>query len=175
MYQALYGAAESDEYAEGVMEFVTAKLSGSEWVELERSEWEGGMEQSLLRRGEHCLTVLYDPVTRQLRFIDGKDELDLTLQLLAEDGVLVGEEGQETIASEQSGDTHWSADLLAAAEDALRGHVKEMESATMPAQATILGLHPHADGALRAPEAYALADRQLNVLLRAIGALSAQE
>jgi hypothetical protein len=36
---------------------------------------------------------------------------------------------------------------------------------------TVLGLHPHADGTLRAPESCELADRQLTTVLRSVGVL----
>lgn len=71
-YQQLYGASHVDEDAASVLNWVEATLSGAGWIELERTTWEGGLEDSLLRRGEHCLAASYDPVTRQIRLTDGK-------------------------------------------------------------------------------------------------------
>ena len=42
---------------------MVAVLSDTGWIELRRSEWEGVLEEVLLRRREQRLTVLHDPVT----------------------------------------------------------------------------------------------------------------
>jgi hypothetical protein len=91
-FQEFYGDGDGPDWNDVILDQVVAMLSDDGWVELERSEWEGGLEESLLRRGEHCLTVRYDPVTRQIEFAEGRSELDLTLQLLADDGLLSGDE-----------------------------------------------------------------------------------
>ena len=83
-YLNLYGDAGFSEYADVVLDVVETTLSRWGWVTLKRSMWEGGLEEVLLRRAEHCLTVTYDPVTRRLRPVDGKPELELTLDMLAE-------------------------------------------------------------------------------------------
>lgn len=93
-------------------------LSSSGWVELNRSTWEGGMEDLLLRRNEHCLLVSYDPVTRQVRFADGKQELDFTLQFLADDGVRIGDEEQESIDMNKDAIEQWGTDLHTAGREA---------------------------------------------------------
>jgi hypothetical protein len=171
-YQRLYGASEADEYAEGVLDYLDAILSRVGWTELDRTTWEGGLEESLLRRGEHCLTASYDPVTRQVRLIDGKAELESMLQLLAEDGVLTGSGDQETVDTSEATVQRWGTELLTAADDLLRGRINEMRQPTVPIQGTLLGLHPQADGALHGPESTSLAERQLTVVLRTAGVLS---
>jgi hypothetical protein len=171
-YQRLYGVSGADEYPEGVLDYLEAILAGAGWVELDRSTWEGGLEESLLRRGEHCLTASYDPVTRQVRLVDGKPELETMLQLLADDGVLTGSDDQETVDTSQAGAQRWGAELLTAAEDLLRGRINELRQLAVPLQGALLGLHPHADGTLRGPESTTLAERQFTVLLRTAGVLN---
>jgi hypothetical protein len=171
-YQRLYGTSGADEYTEGVLDHLEAVLSSAGWVELDRSTWEGGMEESLLRRGEHCVTASYDPVTRQLRLVDGKPELEAMLQLLADDGVLTGEDDHETVDISERAVQQWGAEFLTAAEDLLRGRINEMRQLTVPVQGALLGLHPHADGTLRTPESTTLAERQLTALLHTAGLLS---
>lgn len=95
--QQLYGDGDGPDYTDRVLEVVTVMLSSAGWIELEESTWEGGLEQSLLRRGEHCLHAAYDPVTRQFQLADGKSELELNLQLLADDGMLLGKDGHERV------------------------------------------------------------------------------
>ncbi|MEV4143634.1 hypothetical protein AB0J40_08185 [Amycolatopsis sp. NPDC049691] len=167
-YLQLYGATGFAEYADSVLDVVGSTLSGAGWVELERSTWDGGLEDLLLRRAEHCVRVEYDPVTRRVRLGDGKPWLESSLDLLAEDGLLTGTEGAEEIDTGDEAVERWGTDLLAAAQDLLRGAI---ESAPQQAEATILGLHPHADGDLRGPASMTLATEQISVLLGRAGLL----
>ena len=170
-YQRLYGASGMDEDASDVLEYLEATLSSAGWVELGRATWEGGLEDSLLRRGEHCLTASYDPVTRQIRLTDGKPELEMHLQMLAEDGLLTEIDGRETIDTSETARQQWSTELLTAAEDLLRERINELQTLAVPIQGALLGQHPHADGTLRGPESTSLTERQLTTLLRAAGLL----
>ncbi|MEU8180272.1 hypothetical protein AB0B86_05775 [Micromonospora sp. NPDC049047] len=170
-YQRLYGHGDGSEYADSVLEQLTAILSGVGWVELEQSTWEGGLEQVLLRRGEHCLTAVYDPVTRQVQLVDGKSELDSTLHMLADDGVLTDDGERESIDTSEAAVERWGTDLLTAADDLLRGRITELPQLAFPIQATVLGLHPQADGTLRGPEAATLARHQASALLATAGVL----
>jgi hypothetical protein len=174
-HRQLYGDGEGPDYIDRVLDMVTGKLSGAGWVELEESTWEGGLEQSLLRRGEHCLVAAYDPVTRQVQLTDGKDELELTLQVLADDGVLIGDDAGERVDTSEAAVEQWGTDLLTAANDLLQGRINTLPQLTAPVQITMLGLHPHADGTLRSPQAATLADRQLSALLDTIGLLATRE
>lgn len=167
--QRLYGASGVDDYADEVLDSLEGMLSGAGWVELDRSTWEGGLEESLLRRGEHCLTASYDPVTRQVRLADGKPELELNLQMLADAGVLTGAGDQEAIDTSDAAAERWGADLLTAAQDLLRGRINELPQPGVPVQGALLGLHPHADGTLRGPQSTTLVSEQLSVLLRTAG------
>jgi hypothetical protein len=170
-YQRLYGDVGEPECADSVLEQMTAMLSSAGWVELEQFTWEGGLGQSLLRRGEYCLEAVYDPVTRQIQLVDGKSELDAALQLLAEDGVLTESDGREILETSEAACERWGTELLAAADDLLHGRIKERPDLAEPIQATVLGLHPHADGTLVGPEAFTLADHQLGILLHTAGVL----
>lgn len=174
-YQRLYGDAGSSEYAESIMEQLTTMLSSAGWVELDQSTWEGGLEQSLLRRGEHCLSAAYDPVTRQIQLADGRSELESTLQLLADDGVLIESGEQEAVETSEAACERWGAELLAAADDLLHGRIKIMSHLAKPIQATVLGLHPHADGTLLGPHSFTLTDHQLGILLHTAGVLHSTE
>jgi hypothetical protein len=164
-FQRLYGTGEPDEYTENVLDQVAVMLSSAGWVELNRSTWEGGVEDLLLRRDEHCLLVSYDPVTCQIRLGDGKHELDVMLQSLVDEGVLTGDEGQEVIETSETAQEQWGMDLLMAAEDFLRGRIEVLGQLATPVQGALLGLHPHADGSVRGPEAMSLVESQLTALL----------
>lgn len=142
-------------------------LGRAGWSELDQSTWEGGLEEVLLRRAEQCLTVRYDPVTRQVQLSDGKPELESLLQLLGDEGILIEDGESEISDADAAAAKNWDAALLAAADDLLRGRIEEGTVASV--QATVLGLHPHADGTLRGPEACTLADRQLDILLQTTG------
>ncbi|MBW4721588.1 hypothetical protein [Saccharothrix obliqua] len=169
-YRRLYGAGEGEGHVDTVLDRVETLLTGAGWVELGRTAWEGGLENTTLRRGLHCLTASYDPVTRQVRLADGRRELELTLDLLADEGVLIGSEGEERVDTGDDAVREWGTDLLTAAEDLLRGRITEPAHGGGPVQATLLGLHPHAEGDLRGPASSSLAEEQLTVLLRTIGA-----
>jgi hypothetical protein len=170
-YQKMYGATDSDEYTDSVLECLEAILLNAGWTTLEDSVWEGGMQESLLRRGQHCLTARYDPFTRQLQLADGKSELESVLQLLADDGLLSGEDGREVVDINEEAVRRWGSELLTAADDMLRGRISAPSRMDEPVQSTVLGLHPHADGSLRTAASITLADEQLTALLRAIGVL----
>jgi hypothetical protein len=175
-YQRLYGAVDGDEYVGTVLECLEMIVSRASWVKLSDSMWEGGLQESPLRRGQYCLRAAYDPVTRQIRLSDGKPELELTLQSLAEDGMLTADdEGQERIDPSAETAQEWNRDLLTAAEDLLRGRIDALSLPDGPVQVAVLGLHPHADGSLRGPASTTLATEQLTVLLDAIGVLGDSE
>ncbi|WP_433316856.1 hypothetical protein [Micromonospora chersina] len=174
-YHRLYGDGEGPDYADRVLEHLTSTLARHGWAELTDSSWEGGLEQTLLRRGEHCITAAYDPITRQIQLIDGKAELELTLDMLADDGVLTNDDGQNTVDTSEEAIERWGAELLTAATDLLAGRINELPQLTTPIQVTMLGLHPHADGILRGPEAPALVEHQIETLLLTTGVLTAPE
>ncbi|MFI1917243.1 hypothetical protein [Nocardia sp. NPDC020380] len=174
-YDRLYGTGCANEFAEDVLGITEEVLSSSGWVKLTRWEWEGGLVDALLRRGEHCLTASYDPVTRQVRLLDGRDELEAMLEVLADDGILVDSDGENPIDTSETALEHWGAELLSAAKDLLSGQISVLPESTLPIQATVLGLHPMADGTLRGPGSVTLAEKQLTVLLRTAGVLNSGE
>lgn len=57
-------------------------------------EFDGGIQQLLVRRGDSFLVLMYDPLNRQVMLRDGVGVLVLLLQMLAEDGLILGEEGR---------------------------------------------------------------------------------
>lgn len=174
-YRRLYGGGDGVGYPATVIDTLEAVLSTVGWVELTRSEWEGGVEDCLLRRGEHSLTASYDPVTRQVRLVDGRAELEFLLDPLAEDGVLMEDRGQAIVDNDDEAVQHWGADLLAAAADLLGGRISALPYKGFPVQGALLGLHPHADGTLRGPASVTLVEEQLRAMLRAIGAIPAND
>ncbi|MEJ2851830.1 MULTISPECIES: hypothetical protein [unclassified Saccharothrix] len=167
-YLALYGEVWNDD-TDRVVDQTSWMLADAGWVELEQSTWEGGLEHLVLRRAEHCLRVAYDPVTKQLELADGKRELDLTLQILAEEGVLVDDDTGERIVVDETTLDQWGADLLRAADDRLHGRFADLTPLTTPVQVTVLGLHPHGDGNLHGPDSVALVQQQLEALFTAVG------
>ncbi|MCG5213095.1 hypothetical protein [Streptosporangium sp. KLBMP 9127] len=92
--------------------------------------------------------------------------------MLAEDGVLTGDDDQVTVDSSERAVERWGTELLTTAEDLLRWGANELRQLAVPVQGAILGLHPHADGTPCAPESVTLADGQLRVLLHTAGLLS---
>lgn len=80
-------------------------------------------------------------------------------------------DGQETIDTSEAAVQRWSAELLSAAKDLLRGRINGLRQPALPIQGTLLGLHPQADGTLRGPESTTLIERQLTALLRPVGLL----
>ncbi|WP_409494269.1 hypothetical protein [Amycolatopsis sp. cmx-11-12] len=174
-HQQLYGGGDDVGYTGTVLEAAAARLVACGWADLGRSEWEGGIEEACFRRGEHCLTVAYDPLTRQLQLADGGSELDLTLQMLAEDGFLTGEEGAETIDVGAAAAQGWSTEILDAAEEGLRGRISSLPGLDSAVRITLLGLHPHADGSLRGPGSSGLIDVQLTAFLSSVGVLKSVE
>jgi hypothetical protein len=174
-YQQLYGGAERAEYADTVLDIADVTLAAAGWADLGRSEWEGGIEEGHFRRGEHCLTVAYDPVNRQLQLADGKPELELTLQLLADDGLLTGDEGAESLDTGEDAVQSWGADLLDAASELLRGRISPLPGLEDAVRITLVGLHPHADGSLRGPGSSDLVEEQLTTFLRATRVLHVED
>lgn len=172
-YRQLYGSQDTD-YLDTVLDIAEARLAAEGWADLGRSTWDGGIEEGHFRRDEHCLAVAYDPVTRHLRLADGKLELEHTLQMLAEDGVLTGEEGAEILDTGEDAVQNWGADLLDAAKELLQGRISPYPGLDDAIGITLLGLHPHADGALHGPGASDLVEEQMTALFNAIGLLSAE-
>ncbi|MCR6483729.1 hypothetical protein M8542_12965 [Amycolatopsis sp. OK19-0408] len=125
--------------AETVLDCAETLLSRVGWQELERSEWEGGMEILLVRRGRTCLLVEYDPATRQVALADGGSWFELFLEIAEEDGIP---------APDDVDVEPWSGDRR---------------------QISVVGLHPHADGRLHGPESFELATRQLSMFFRESG------
>jgi hypothetical protein len=169
-HHRLCGDGEGPDYTDSVLEQLASVLSTDGWIVLLESTWEGGIEELLLRRGEHCLTASYDPVTRQVRLIDGKNELESTLQMLADDGVLTDDKLDLDAAADR-----WDTDLLAAADDFLHDRITDLPQLASPAQVTMVGLHPHADGTLRGPHATDLARHQLIALFHTVDLLTTHE
>jgi hypothetical protein len=169
LQQQRYGDGDGPEYVDTVLELAISMLSRAGWVELGQSSWYGGVKEVLLRRGDHCLTVSYDPVTRQVQLIDGTAGLDFTLRLLSDNGVLTGDETSPTIDTSDTTVQRWGHDILIAAHDRLRGRILTLPQVDSPVRTTVLGLHPHADGTLRGPHAVELAEQQLHVLFTSTG------
>ncbi|HEY3477895.1 MAG TPA: hypothetical protein VGL02_03260, partial [Streptomyces sp.] len=122
--------------AETVLDCAEWLLSRMGWKEVERSEWEGGLENLLVRRGRTCLLVGYDPTTRQLRLDDGMPSFEMLVDTAEEDDV----PPPDDLDVEP-----WPGE---------------------PRQISLLGLHPHADGRLHGPASVELVEKQLTMLLR---------
>ncbi|WP_459805730.1 hypothetical protein [Herbidospora sp. RD11066] len=171
IHERMYGTHGVDHYSDPVMDCLEVVLSGAGWTELERSTWEGGIEELLVRRGAHCLSAAYDPVTRQIRLADGKPQLEGLLDSLAEDGVLIDDHGKEAIDLSEHAVERWGTAVLTVASDHLRGAIDDLPQLADPLQTALLGLHPHADGTVKAPQAGDLVEEQLTMSLRAAGLL----
>ena len=69
-----------DDGAAQVLDRAQGLLAAAGWVEVERSTWAGGLEDLLVRRGEHVLRASYDPLTRQLKLTDGRTLFEFLVQ-----------------------------------------------------------------------------------------------
>ncbi|TCC08397.1 hypothetical protein [Kribbella soli] len=170
VYQEMYGSGSDYGYAEGLLDILAHTLECSGWEEIERSEWEGGNEELLVRRADDFLVLEHDPVTRQILVGDGTYALNGILDLLAGEG-LIAESGEHLIADISDAVETWGAGYLSAAADALSGRVDlERDPAFTSRQATLLGLHPAGLGYVTTADCDALCEAQLAGLLRAVDA-----
>ena len=85
--------------------------------------------------------------------------------------MLIESDGIESIRFDATAAEEWDRDLLVAAEDLLRGRIKQMPESPLPVQVTLVGSHHHADGTCGAPAAEKLAYRQIRTLLTTVGAV----
>ncbi|MFI5956403.1 hypothetical protein [Cryptosporangium sp. NPDC051539] len=163
-YDGMYGSG-LVEYADDVLRQATFLLHRAGWVEIGRSEWEGGLDELLVRRGPHALTVAYDPVTRQVQLRDGKQDLDSLVDVMGDDGIVTDEAPERTdrAAGLAAG---WTEDTLTATDDLLTGRLRSIEHLVEPITAALLGLHPHADGELHSPRTQSIVAAQLANMLR---------
>jgi hypothetical protein len=53
--------------------------------------------------------------------------------------------------------------------------IEELPQRDEPAEGTVLGLHPHADGGLRGPAEAVLAEKQVSALFRTMGLLGTDD
>jgi hypothetical protein len=168
VYEDVFGSGGDDTYAEPFLEIIVDVLQQNGWKEVERGGWEGGMEELVLRRADDFLRVDHDPVTRQIRIADGTGNVDLMLQSLSDEG-LITESGNELVLKSEQVAEQWGSEVVAAATDALSGRIDlDRPPAFAPVQATMLGLHPFALGAVASPTGESLYERQLRQLLRTI-------
>ena len=83
---------------------------------------------------------------------------------MADDGGLVEGDNGDASTPAKHLSRCWGLDLLIVADDLLHNRINDLPQLTSPAQATVLGLHPHADGDLRGPKSRSLLEGQPGAL-----------
>lgn len=154
---------------------VTKPLPDEGWHETTLIESSAGDVSALLVRGEKALSASYSWPTRTVFINDGRDELKAWLVDGArEDGVIVeGPDGVARIDRDAAVKAGWQEEPLSVTErlvadpDAFRPALPE------PVHGLLSGLWPWGSGAPQTDGDWALADRQINLLLARVRELIA--
>jgi hypothetical protein len=142
-----YGASllgtDDDEPAD-VLSVVTEPLHTAGWEEISSSFSELGDAEVLLSRGGQVLTAAYHPLTREVIFADGRSELDVLCEILADDGgLLEGSDDTGRVDREAVADK-WSDLQLTVIERHLAGGL--VDALTEPIRILLTGIWPWGNG-----------------------------
>ena len=109
-----------DDDPEEVLSVAAQPLLAAGWEEVSSSSSELGDARSfLLSHQDQVLTAAYSPLTREITFADGYQELDFLCEILAEDGGLVEDpEGARQVDRTAVSDT-WSDSALSFIREAI--------------------------------------------------------
>jgi hypothetical protein len=158
---SLLGTGDDD--PEEVLSAVTQPLLTAGWEEVSSSSSElGDTEALLLRRGQ-VVMVAYRPLTREVVLADGRPELDMLCQILADDGALVeGPGGVSQLDRAAAIAADWSDPLLAVIEKHLAGEPANGVLAE-PIRILLGGVWPWGTGVPHGDDEWDLAHRQIAV------------
>jgi hypothetical protein len=144
-----------------VLSAVTAPLLAAGWEEISSSSSELGDVEILLSRREHVLTAAYRPLTRMVVLADGRPELDLLCQLLADEGRLAdGPDGVSRV-NRAAGGGGWSDPLLTVIEKHLQGDLANDGPLAEPAEVLLAGVWPWGLGVPHGDDEWDLVHRQV--------------
>jgi hypothetical protein len=151
---------EDDEPAD-VLSVVTAPLLAAGWEETSSSSSELGDIEVLLSRREHVLTAAYRPLTRTVELADGRPELDLLYQLLADEGQLVDSPDGVSWVDRAAATADWGDPLLTAIEKHLRGDLADDGPLAEPTKVLLAGVWPWGFGVPHGDDEWGLVHRQV--------------
>jgi hypothetical protein len=148
-----------------VLSIATEPLRAAGWEEISSSSSELGEAEVLLSRGGQVLTAAYRPLTREIVFADGRSELDVLCQILADDGGLpegsdgVGRVDRAAVAAE------WSDPQLTTIERYLAGGLVDNGALAEPIRILLTGIWPWGDGVPQGEKDWEQVRRQVKISL----------
>jgi hypothetical protein len=154
-----------DDDPEEVLSVATQPLLAAGWEEISSSSSELGDVEALLARQDQVLTAAYSPLTREITFADGYQELDFLCEILAEDGALVEDsEGARHVDRTAVSDT-WSDSALSLIEKHLRHDLADNTTLINPLNVLVAGTWPWGTGVPGTDEDRSLVHRQVMLTL----------
>jgi hypothetical protein len=148
-----------------VLSVATEPLVTAGWEEISSSSSELGDAEVLLSRGGQVLTAAYRPLTREVVFADGRSELDVLCQILADEGGLpegsdgIGRVDRAAVAAE------WSDSSLTVIERYLAGGLVDDGALPEPIRILLTGIWPWGNGVPQAEDDWGLVRRQVTMHL----------
>lgn len=154
-----------DDDPEEVLSVAAQPLLAAGWEEVSSSSSELGDVEVLLSHQDQVLTAAYSPLTREITFADGYQELDFLCEILAEDGGLVEDpEGARQVDRTAVSDT-WSDSALSLIEKHLRHDLADNTTLINPLKVLVAGTWPWGTGVPGTDEDRSLVHRQVMLTL----------
>lgn len=155
-----------DDEPEEVLSALTKPLLAVGWEEISSSSSELGDTEVLLSRRGQVLTAAYRPLTRSVVLADGRPELDLLSQLLADEGGLAEDPGGVgRVSREAAVAADWSDPLLTVIEKHLQGELAADGALAEPIEILLAGVWPWGTGVPQSDDDWDLVHRQVTVNL----------
>ncbi len=154
-----------DDEPEEVLSVATQPLLAAGWEEISSSSSDLGDVEVLLSRQGQVPTAAYSPLTREITFGDGRQELDFLCEILADDGALVEDpQGVRQVNRTAVSDT-WSDSALSLIEKHLRHDLADATTLINPLNILVAGIWPWGTGVPSTDEDRSLVHRQVMVTL----------
>jgi predicted nucleic acid-binding protein len=156
-----------DDEPEEVLSPMTQPLRAAGWEEISSNASDLGDTEVLLSRRGQVLTAAYRPLTREVMLSDGRPELDMLCQVLADEGVLVeGPDGISRVDRAAATAANWSDQLLTVIEKHLLGGLAENRALAKSIHILLAGIWPWGTGVPHSDSDWDLLHRQIMVHLR---------
>ena len=156
--QSLLGSPD-DEPGE-VLSFVTEPLRSAGWEEIFDSWSELGDVEVLLSRRDEVLLAAYSPLTRRVVLEDGRRELGIVCQILADEGVLVEDAEGDSRLNRRAAADNWEDATLSVIEKHLRGGLSPDNPLSAPIEVLLTGVWPWGTG-VPSNDGWRLVERQV--------------
>jgi hypothetical protein len=151
-----------DDESDEVLSAVTRPLLAAGWEEISNSSSELGDAGVLLSRQGQVLTVEYRPLTRSVVLTDGRPELDMLSQLLADEGGRAeGPEGLDRVDRTAAAAAGWDDPLLTVMEKHLLGELPAENVLPEPIEMLLAGIWPWGTGVPQSDHDWDLVNRQV--------------